>query len=191
MPRVENSRAPSMPSKTSDGVGGLTAGTGDVASSTPSISAMSRSFSAASGMSIHPLAPKLKFTRVCMAWPSSDGSGPMTSPSTPSMVANSLACSVGSGDVVLGQPGLALVDDDGRDRVGVLERRRAPRAPWVDSALAGSHEDASLFCTSVSFGAKAAATHQRDDPEDEDEPLGHPAGQPAGDLCDACWRFHH
>ena len=55
---------------------------------------MSRRLSAVSGMSIQPLAPKLKFTKVCIAWPSSDGSGPMTSPSTPLSCANSFACSV-------------------------------------------------------------------------------------------------
>ena len=52
----------------------------------------------------------------------------------------------------------------------------------VDSALAGSQDDASLFWTSASFWAKTEDADGEEEPEGQDDPLGHGAGEPAGDL---------
>ena len=52
----------------------------------------------------------------------------------------------------------------------------------VDSALAGSQDEASLFWTSVSLAANPRGDDEDDDPGREDDPLGDSAGQLAGDL---------
>ena len=52
----------------------------------------------------------------------------------------------------------------------------------VDSALAGSQDEASLFWTSVSLAANPEATTKTTIQAASDDPLGDSAGQPAGDL---------
>ena len=52
----------------------------------------------------------------------------------------------------------------------------------VDSALAGSQDEASLFWTSVSLAANPEATTKMTIQAASDDPLGDSAGQAAGDL---------
>jgi hypothetical protein len=86
--------------------------------------------------------------------------------------------------------GLRLVDQRGRDVVGVLERASSSSAR-VDSASPGSQEEVSLFWTSVSFPAKGAATIMMTIQAAKDEPLGARAGEPAGELTGAWRSLHH
>ena len=67
-------------------------------------------------------------------------------------------------------PDVALVDDEGRDRVGVLEGPSFSSA-FVDSALAGSQEDASLFCDVGELGRERAGHDDDHEPEGEDNHL--------------------
>ena len=76
----------------------------------------------------------------------------------------------------------ALVDDQGGDVVRGPGTARACPAPGSTRRWPGSHDDASLFWTSVSFCAKPLDTPDDEDPDGEHDPLGDAAGEPSGDL---------
>src|SRR5882757_875276 len=112
--------------------------------------------SAISGALFQPSLPRLSGTIVCSALPSADGIGPVTLPSSCLKVPNCLASAA-----PLARS--AAVRPDGRSYTmtpnSVFGDWNAPcrlRA-WVDSALPGSHEEASLFSALLSLPASDPA----------------------------------